>query len=78
MIVSATDRFQSTCFVTFAVVLAIGLATQYSASNESVRLVTTQGVYFRAEHSLLFLSYDRTRTKRWPRWSRGAGSWSRC
>ncbi len=26
--------------------MAIGLATQYSASNESVRLVTTQGVYF--------------------------------
>ena len=27
---------------------------------------TTQGVYFRAEHTLLFLSYDRTRTQRWP------------
>lgn len=26
--------------------MVIGLATQYSASNESVRLVTTQGVYF--------------------------------
>lgn len=26
--------------------MAIGLATQYSASNESVRMVTTQGVYF--------------------------------
>ncbi|MEO6154789.1 MAG: rod shape-determining protein RodA [Thermomonas sp.] len=26
--------------------MAIGLATQYSASNESVRMVSTQGVYF--------------------------------
>ena len=26
--------------------MAIGLVTQYSASNESVRMVTTQGVYF--------------------------------
>jgi diguanylate cyclase (GGDEF)-like protein len=29
-------------------------------------IATAQGVYFRAEHSLLFLSYDLTKTKRWP------------
>ncbi len=36
--------------------MAIGLATQYSASNESLRVVTTQGVYFSVGLSVLWVA----------------------